>query len=196
MNDLLFRILAGLIILTMIAISGYYRRKADRLNGGAVSIKQEGLAITIPLRLFGIALWLSVFAYILNPAWLPFAHVDLPEWARWLGIAMGVASVFLAYWIFSTLGMNVTPTVVTRQAHTLVTSGPYRWVRHPLYSMGAMAFLGFALVAENWGIALLGALCFFILALRTGKEEANLIQRFGDEYRAYMKRTGRFVPLV
>ena len=109
---------------------------------------------------------------------------------------MGVASVFLAYWIFSTLGTNVTPTVVTRQAHTLVTSGPYRWVRHPLYSMGAIAFFGFALVADNWSIALLGALTFLILAIRTRKEEANLIQRFGDQYRTYMKHTGRFIPLV
>src|SRR5512146_2084160 len=104
MADLLFRILAGLIILIMLVVSGYHRRRADRLNGGAVSIKEEGPAIVISLRLFGIALWLSVFAYILNPAWLPFGHIDLPEWARWLGIAMGVASVYLAYSVFSTLG--------------------------------------------------------------------------------------------
>jgi protein-S-isoprenylcysteine O-methyltransferase Ste14 len=196
MNDLLFRILAALIIVIMLAISGSHRRRADRVNGGAVSLKEEGLAITIPLRLLGAALWLSVFAYLINPAWVAFGRIDLPEWARWLGIAMGVASDFLAYWIFTNLGNNVTPTVVTRQTHALVTTGPYRWVRHPLYSMGAMAFFGFALVAENWSIALLGALTFIVLAVRTRKEEANLIQRFGDEYRAYMRRTGRFLPLA
>ncbi len=196
MNDLLFRILAGIVIAVMLGISGYHRSRANRLNGGAVSLKEEGLVISIPLRLLGLALWLSVIAYLINPAWLPVGRMDLPEWARWLGIAMGVASDYLTYWIFTSLGTNVTPTVVTRQAHALVTTGPYRWVRHPLYSMGAMAFLGFALVAENWCIALLGALTFFVLAVRTGREEANLIERFGDEYRAYMRRTGRFLPLV
>jgi protein-S-isoprenylcysteine O-methyltransferase Ste14 len=159
-------------------------------------LKEEGLAITTALRLSGLALWVSVFAYLINPAWVAWARIDLPEWARWLGIGMGIACDFFAYWIFSNLGSNVTPTVVTRKTHTLITSGPYRWIRHPLYSMGIIAFLGFALIAENWLIALLGLLTFPILAIRTYKEEDHLIERFGEAYLEYRKHTGRYLPRV
>lgn len=113
---------------------------------------------------------------------------------RWLGVAMGVAGDFLAYWVFTSLGNNVTPTVVTRKNATLVTHGPYRWVRHPLYLMGLLAYLGFALLAENWFLAILTVLAFSLLNLRLPKEEARLIERFGDEYRSYMQRTGKFLP--
>ncbi len=107
---------------------------------------------------------------------------------------MGVAGDFLAWWVFTSLGNNVTPSVVTRKNATLVMHGPYHWVRHPLYLMGALAYLGFALLAENWFLAILTVLAFTLLNLRLPKEEARLIERFGDEYRSYMQRTGKFLP--
>jgi protein-S-isoprenylcysteine O-methyltransferase Ste14 len=192
MDDNIFRILAVIIFITGAAISSYYRRKADR-EGGKVSLAEEGLAIALALRLFGLSLWASVFAF-LNPAWMSWSRFPLPDWARWLGIILGVLANFLAYWVFSHLAHNVSPTVVAREKAQLVTSGPYRWVRHPLYSMGTIAYLGFALLAENWWIALLSTLVFVVLAVRTPKEEAKLIEKFGDQYREYMKTTGRYLP--
>lgn len=193
MNDTIFRILALLIFISGAAISIYYRRKADR-EAGKVSMKEEGLAILLSLRIFGLALWLGVFAWLLNPAWMAWARSDLPEWVRWLGVGMGVLANFLAYWVFSSLGNNVSPTVATRAGQTLVTHGPYRWVRHPLYTMGMIAYLGFALLAENWFIALMSVLVFVVLAIRTPHEEARLLGKFGSAYRDYMETTGRFVP--
>jgi protein-S-isoprenylcysteine O-methyltransferase Ste14 len=52
------------------------------------------------------------------------------------------------------------------------------------------------MMADNWFIALLGVLAFIVMAIRTPKEEANLIAKFGDEYRAYMKQTGRYFPKI
>ena len=52
------------------------------------------------------------------------------------------------------------------------------------------------MMAANWFTALLGVLAFIGMAIRTPKEEANLIEKFGDEYREYMKHTGRFLPKV
>lgn len=195
MNDQLFRILAAVIFVTGAVISSYHRRKAD-LAGGAVSLKEEGLAMIVALRVTGLALWLAIFAYLIQPAWVSWAKVDLPEWARWLGIAMGIGADALAYWVFRSLGNNISPTVVTRKTHTLVTSGPYRWVRHPLYAMGMIAYLGFALLAENALIAAIAVVGFLLLNVRLPREEARLIERFGDEYRDYMRRTGRFLPRV
>ena len=55
-------------------------------------------------------------------------------------------------------------------------------------------FIAFGVIADNWFIAVLGILAFVAMVIRTPKEEANLIEKFGDEYRDYMKRTGRFLP--
>jgi protein-S-isoprenylcysteine O-methyltransferase Ste14 len=100
----------------------------------------------------------------------------------------------LIYWVFSSLGNNVSPTVITRARHTLVTHGPYRWVRHPLYTTGMLSYLSFALLAEIWLIFLIAVPAFIVLAVRTSKEEARLVERFGEDYRGYMRRTGRFLP--
>jgi protein-S-isoprenylcysteine O-methyltransferase Ste14 len=194
MNDTVFRILAVIIFLIGASISGYFRRKADRESGEQVSLKEEGNAMLIALRLTGISIWLSVFAYMLNPNWMSWSRIDLPDGLRWLGVAMGLLGNALAYWVFSNLRNNVSPTVVTRSQATLVTSGPYRWVRHPLYLMGLISYTGFALLAENWFIALLSLAVFGLLVIRTAKEEAKLVEKFGAAYRNYMQHTGRFFP--
>ncbi len=196
MNDNIFRILAVVIFIVGAVISGYHRRKADRETGEQASLKEEGWLIFISLRLFGLFGWLAVFAFMLNPGWMAWSRIHLPEWARWLGVVMGILADLMGYWVFSNLGTNVTPTVVTRTKAHLVASGPYRWVRHPLYVMGLIGFIGFALLAENWFIALTAVLVFVVLIVRTRKEEAKLIEKFGNEYREYMKTTGRFLPKI
>lgn len=60
--------------------------------------------------------------------------------------------------------------------------------------MGSALFVSFGLVADNWFIAALGLLAFIVMAIRTPTEEANLIEKFGNEYREYMKNTGAFLP--
>ena len=95
---------------------------------------------------------------------------------------------------FRSLGTNITDTVVTRARHTLVTDGPYRWVRHPFYVAFALAMAADSLVTANWFLALTGALAVALIAIRTRTEEEKLIERFGDQYRHYMERTGRFIP--
>jgi protein-S-isoprenylcysteine O-methyltransferase Ste14 len=96
--------------------------------------------------------------------------------------------------VFHSLGPNLTDTVVTRREHTLVTHGPYRWVRHPFYGVGFLGLLAVTLMTANWFIALTGAVVIALLVHRTRTEEVKLIERFGDEYRAYRERTGAFFP--
>jgi protein-S-isoprenylcysteine O-methyltransferase Ste14 len=194
MNDTIFRILAAVIFLVGARISSYYRRKADRETGEKVSLKDEGLAMTVALRTLGIAVWLAVLAFMINPAWIAWSRLDLPEGLRWVGVAMGVLGDALAYWTLSSLGNNVSSTVRTRTQATLVMEGPYRYVRHPLYLMGLIAYLGFALLSESWFIALVSLVLFVLIVIRTAKEEARLLEKFGEDYRSYMQRTGRFFP--
>jgi protein-S-isoprenylcysteine O-methyltransferase Ste14 len=114
---------------------------------------------------------------------------------RWIGACLAVFGVPpLLFWTFHSLGKNLTDTVVTRRDHTLVTHGPYRWVRHPFYDVLLLWVVSMSLLTANWLLALFGLTAFAMLVVRTRIEEDKLIERFGDEYREYMARTGRFLP--
>ena len=191
-DDRLFRLilLAGLVIFMPIGI--YHRLKAR--TGEKLDRRQEGMFILVTLRLVGLAGTAGLIAYLINPANMAWAAVPLPVWLRWTGVGLALIAGLLLVWMFRTLGRNLTDTVVTRKQHTLVTTGPYRWVRHPLYSSAALAIVGTSLVAANGFFFVAGCLAFLLLVIRTRKEEQNLIARFGDDYRNYMQRTGRFVP--
>jgi len=194
MDENIFRILATLILFTAVGISSYFRRKADQESGEKISRSVDGSLMMTLIRIGGLLLWLSPLVYLINPRWMAWSKIGLPEGTRWLGVGIGILCVLGVYWLFSSIGSGITPTSATRKQHMLVTNGPYRWVRHPLYTVGSSMFVAFGMMADNWFIAGLGILTFILMAIRTPKEEANLIEKFGDEYREYMKRTGRFFP--
>jgi protein-S-isoprenylcysteine O-methyltransferase Ste14 len=194
MNENIFRILAGLVFFTGLGISIHFRRKADRDTGEKISRNMDGNLLMNIIRFGGIVLWLSPLVYLSNPNWMAWSEIGLPDWVRWLGVIIGILCTLGIYWLFSSIGSGITPTGATRREHKLSTSGPYRWVRHPLYTVGTSFFISFGMMADNWLIAGLGFLTFIIMAIRTPREEANLIEKFGDQYQEYMKRTGRFFP--
>jgi protein-S-isoprenylcysteine O-methyltransferase Ste14 len=194
MNENIFRILAAIVLFTGIGISTYFRRKADRDSGEKLSRKVDGSVMMTFIKIGGLLLWFSPLVYLINPNWMAWSKIGLPESVRWAGVLIGIFCVLGIYWLFSTIGTGITPVSATRKEHELVTNGIYRYVRHPLYTVGSSMFISFGMMADNWFIAALGILAFIGMAIRTPKEEANLIEKFGDEYREYMKRTGRFLP--
>src|SRR5262245_1941041 len=126
---------------------------------------------------------------------MAWASLPLPSWLRWLGVGLGVLAVVAAHWVLSNLGRNVSETVLTKRDHELVTSGPYRWIRHPLYTTGITLFIALGLMAANGFV-----LAFALIALLTirvivvPQEEGSLLERFGAEYRNYRRRTGAMLP--
>jgi protein-S-isoprenylcysteine O-methyltransferase Ste14 len=194
MNENIFRILAAVILLTGMGISSYFRIKADKETGERISRKVDGSVMMNIIKIGGLILWLSPFVYLINPDWMAWSKLNVPEWVRWLGVALGVVGVFGIYWLFSSIGSGISPTSATRKEHKLVTNGIYKYIRHPLYTFGSSLFIAFGMMADNWFIALLGIFAFIAMAVRTPKEEAKLIEKFGNEYREYMKRTGKFIP--
>jgi protein-S-isoprenylcysteine O-methyltransferase Ste14 len=194
MNEDIFRLLAAIILIAGLGISVFYRSKADKESGERVSWKDEGIVMILLLRLGGLLIWFSIIGYLIYPPLLAGSKVGLPDWARWVGVGLGLFCVILIYWLFSSIGQGISPTVATRSEHQLVTKGPYRWVRHPLYTVGTLNFIALALMADSWFIAVMAVIAFILLALRTPNEEAHLIETFGDEYRVYMERTGAYFP--
>jgi protein-S-isoprenylcysteine O-methyltransferase Ste14 len=173
---------------------GMYHRIKSQSTGERLDRRQEGLFILATLRPLGAVYWLSVFAWMINPRWLAWSSLSLPVWLRWAGVGALLTGASLLVWTFRTLGTNLTDTVVTRDAHTLVVHGPYRWIRHPLYSSAALLVVAMSLIAANWFFLAAGAALLSILIVRTRTEEQNLVARFGDRYQRYMDRTGRFIP--
>ncbi len=193
-QDPTFRIPLIVVLLAVLAIWLYHRLKAR--TDEPLDRRQEGLFILATLRPMAAAFYVGFFAYLINPAVMAWSSVPLPVALRWAGLPIGAAGAALFYWTMHTLGGNITDTVVTRREHFLVTGGPYRWVRHPFYLAAALFMIAIVLMAANWFLLLTGGLVGVLLVLRTAKEEANLIARFGDGYRDLMKRTGRFFPRI
>jgi len=191
-----FRIASALVLFSAMGISVYFRRKADKEAGETISRKVDGIFLMVIIKLGGLILWISPLVFLIHPAWMDWAKIGLPVWIRWIAIVIGFVDVVLIYWMFSSIGLGISPTSATRNHHHLVTNGPYRWIRHPLYTFGSAIFISFGLIADNWFLILIGILAFILMAIRTPKEEANLVEKFGDEYRNYMKRTGRFFPRI
>jgi protein-S-isoprenylcysteine O-methyltransferase Ste14 len=192
-HETTFRILLAAGFVATIVIGGYHRVRSWA-SKEALDRRQEGVFILATLRPAGLLLWIAVFAYLINPQWMEWSALPLPDWLRWTGVLAFAAGLWLFSWTLRSLGTNLTDTVVTRQEHTLVTQGPYRWVRHPFYDAMALLVFAMALIAANWFIMLAGAVVFTLLAVRSRTEEAQLLKRFGEPYRKYKESTGRFVP--
>jgi protein-S-isoprenylcysteine O-methyltransferase Ste14 len=184
----------GLLVVFALAMTvGAYHRLRAR-SEERISHKEEGYAFAIVLRLIGLVLWLNTFAYLIYPSAVTWAKFPLPGWARWIGAVSGVFGALLMYWTLSSLGKNLTDTVVVRKNATLITHGPYRWVRHPFYVTAAVLMGSVTVLTANWMIGLSSALILALLAIRTPKEEQKLVERFGQQYLDYWQRTGRFIP--
>jgi protein-S-isoprenylcysteine O-methyltransferase Ste14 len=192
MDEGVFRwvMVAGFV--AVVAVTAPHRIKAATKE--KLDRRKEGTFILATLRPIAGALWIGAIAYMINPAWMTWSSIPLPVWLRWTGVLFSVLSVALLIWTLPVLGKNLTDTVVTRREHTLVTRGPYRWIRHPFYVAMALVTIGSALVAANWFIFITGVIAFSLLAIRSHVEEEQLAARFGDAYLDYQRRTGRFLP--
>ena len=101
------------------------------------------------------------------------------------------------FWVFSNIGKNISETVLIKEGHELITSGPYRWIRHPLYSGALLLLFSISLVFEDWiifGYSLIGLIAFRLLVIP--EEEKQLLDAFGEEYECYQSRTGALLPWI
>lgn len=187
------RIALGLTFIGAGCIGIPHRLRADRA-GGAVSRRADPLWFWILMIFAGPPLALGCLAFLVQPRWLDFSRVDFPSWLRVLGVPAALAGLALFRGMFRHLGLNVTATSMPRAQATLVTSGPYRWVRHPMYSTVLILVVAFTLLTANVVVAVSGLAMFALLAARSQIEERRLVEKFGDAYRAYQCRTGRFLP--
>lgn len=192
-QDETFRMVLIGVFVAVVPVALYYRLRSQATRE-KLDRRQEGLFVLATLRPVGLAFWLGIGAYMVKPSSMAWSSVALPAWLRWTGAGVSVVAGGLLFWTLHSLGRNLTDTVVTRREHTLVTRGPYRWVRHPFYDSVVLLLLASSLIAANWSLLACSGLFLALLIVRTRTEEEKLIACFGDAYRTYMERTGRFLP--
>ncbi|MCP4383497.1 MAG: isoprenylcysteine carboxylmethyltransferase family protein [Hyphomicrobiales bacterium] len=126
-----------------------------------------------------------------------FADYGFSPSLAWIGVVLMLAALALLYETHRQLGRNWSVTLDTRKKHTLIDTGLYGYVRHPMYSAFWLLALAQAALLSNWIAGLSGIVGWGILYfLRVGREEQLMIETFGDIYRDYMKRTKRVIPLI
>ncbi len=134
--------------------------------------------------------------YLLNIPWIWWSYLFLPIEIRVLGIAFSVISIIYLYWAGKVLAEHFSYTLEVQEEQKLVTEGPYRRVRHPIYT-GTLAFLIFQFaISDNVLFLILVFSLLPYLVIRVKKEEEMMLENFGDQYAAYMERTGRFLPRI
>lgn len=190
MHEIRFKISLAVLLLMATGIRLYYQRGRRKFQ--KVLIKHEwreklliaffGMGL-VPILFYLLTFWLDSFS-------LPFLPV-----VRWFGAGLIVAGNLLFVWSHRALGRNWSPFLEIRKGHTLVTKGPYRFIRHPMYAAIFLIGIGVSLLSANWIVALsymLPAISLYLI--RISDEEKMMIEQFGDEYVKYIKKTGRLIP--
>lgn len=128
----------------------------------------------------------------------PFNVRILPanEVVQWIAVILCIAGLAFCFWARAILGRNWSGTITFKEGHELIERGPYRLVRHPIYT-GLMAmFLATAIaVGQAAGIVAV-ILAFISFWIKLGAEEKLMLQQFPDQYRSYQQRVKRIIPFV
>lgn len=154
----------------------------------------DGRILATTLALGGLAFWGGLLAWVVWAPALTWSAMGLPAGVRWAGLPLFLAGGGLAMWARFTLGASSTTTAVPAPDAELVTDGPYRRFRHPIYSGGAVMAFGAVVLADSAFLLAVSVVVFGVLDYRTRREERLLLDRYADAYRAHMAGTGRWLP--
>ncbi len=188
-NLLKIAFIVGFVIASTIRATYARRYKPQKVSDERNTGLDRFFLILPSLGMFFIPL-----IYILTP-WLDFANYHLPDWAGWAGIVIFAFGLWLLWRSHTDLGRNWTTHLEIREEHTLVTNGVFRYIRHPMYAAHFVWGIAQILMLQNWiaGLSMLVGMLPLYLR-RVPREEAMMIEQFGDDYRTYMQQTGRIFP--
>ena len=191
MSPLLRTLLQELIPLLWLAWLLYWWLGAGRLK--AVARRESRLQRTS----HGVPLVLAVLLFVLpGHALGALATPFIARSRASYGIGVALVALGLGYAVRARrhLGANWSGTVTLKQGHSLIRSGPYRHVRHPIYTGLLLAFAGSALALAQWRGLLALLLVTGSLWLKLRREERWLLQHFGDDYAEYRKTSWALLP--
>ncbi len=191
-------VLGGLLILFLLVRSFFTiksRIESGRKTRDSNAIAREGKANYFIRRLvITPALSASVLLYYSRSSWISIFSIPLPLWGICVGTFLGVCGMAFLIWVHVHLGRLWSANLQVGNDHRLIRTGPYSRIRHPMYTALFTVYLSMGIVSSNYSILVLTAMVVISIAIRIPKEEEMMIEKFGEEYRTYIKNTGCLFP--
>ena len=193
-TETIFRIILPILIISFAAHRGYYVKYHSKPEDATVKQREEGIVSKLA-GLLGMAGFISMIVYVINPNWLAFGSLAFPTWLRWAGVGIAIAGICLA-------SMGTSDPCQQLERYTAHDEGtnPHHQRTLSLHQTshlhGFLLILGSTLlISSNWLIGLCWAgMTILEIISRIGFEESLMLEYFGDQYREYMKKTGRIFP--
>jgi len=158
--------------------------------------QHEGIGSRMSYTVFA---WASMYLMFFDKhlgGWWPNEILPFRPWMGWAAVAIAALGFAITFWARFTLGSNWSAAVTIKVAHELIRTGPYRWVRHPIYTGAIVAMAGTALAREQWkGVAAV-MLLWLSFSIKRLKEEQFMRQIFGAQYIEYSRTTGAIFPML
>jgi protein-S-isoprenylcysteine O-methyltransferase Ste14 len=190
--DTTFRIILGVSFLILLGIritiqSKVFKEERD-ITENKLSLVSGSIAALTNL-IFGAE-------YLFFPGSFGFTYyLEYPLWLRWLGVVVLIIGLIIFFLAHYHLGRNFYSLVAVKEEQKLVTSGPYRWIRHPIYTGYILTYMAGGLIASNLVLTFIPVIFFTLMIInRIPREEAVMREEFGQEYLDLEARTGRLFP--
>ena len=190
MQELIFKIIYMVLYVVAAVGRAPFTHKVKKMKA-EVSKKS---ALEIFILISTVPFMLLPLLYVFSSR-LDYFNWSFPLWVRIIG-AIGFAfAVFMHNWSHIALGINWSPTLELKKEQRLITNGPYKYIRHPMYTAFLLWVAFQPLLLPNWLVLLAGLFGIAMMYFgRVEKEEKMMLERFGKEYEDYMKKTGRLFP--
>jgi protein-S-isoprenylcysteine O-methyltransferase Ste14 len=192
----IFKLLFLVLFILVFIVRAYFGMKQRRVGQSSWSVNEDAIKRegrwSVLLRPVLFLFMLSLFAlYLIEPLGSAWLHISLPWQLRLLGVLLSFAGILMLH---RALGIYWSKTLQFKEGHSLITSGPYGLIRHPMYTSLFMIFIGLAIVSSFWlhWILTIIMIIFFFRIVKI--EEDMMINEFGEEYESYIERTGRYLP--
>jgi len=159
------------------------------------NVRRRSLRWEAGIRILALAVIAALVRFPGSRAFLARASAIVNSTEASAGLILCLAGFALAVWARLHLGRNWGMPMTFKEGHELVTGGPYRYIRHPIYTGMLLAIIGSALViGPVWLAVFVGVAIYCVCSART--EEGLMVQAFPEEYTQYKRRTKAFIPFV
>ncbi len=145
--------------------------------------------------ILGFPGYVFLIEWLLPKTYFSWAYLDFPLLINWIGLILLGFSMGFFWWAFRSIKTEYHGTRGFHKNHSLITTGVYSYLRHPIN----VAFIPFMvsafLITSNWALGiLLIAVSVIVCLVRSPYEEKQLLERFGEDYQNYIKKTGKYFP--